>query len=316
MITANEKQVQIDYILQLIDRFHEDLYDKGNISNDGRNWFKIESYQAISTSTVTCDFVKDNHKRCGKKIHNVIVVKHTLTNEILKIGSTCSQKLLGTNSKFTIEQLEENRNKIDLLKTKLIDIVDDKNNISESNNMKIYTDQQKYILITEAIKENILPSELDLLLKNGVPLSSIQYSQLEKNIIKLKNEKASKILGEYSSDKETVNSLLPGDAISNILQGLGVTEVNNQTDIKDIEMITFSLIDYMTSTASKDKRKSINFKEIYRSIESNYEIIPNENQSIMNSIFETALRYLNNQKTKYKMLKCDFLNLNFIYLYL
>ena len=293
----------------------DDLYDKGNISLEGREWSKINYYHAANEASVTCDFVKDNNKRCGKKIHNVIVVQHTKTMEILKIGSTCSRKLLGSNSNLTIEQLEEKRTEITNLKEELMDIIKD-TDVSQSEVKKQYTNQEQEELIKEALNQNILSSELKKLLTNGIPLSNSQYIQLEKNIFKLKNEKNSLSLNYQFKDSSVDNLLIPGNAISLILHGIGITEINENTDSKDYELIVISLIDYTTSTAFKDKRKTINFKEIYRSIEANYEINPSETHSIMNRIFEIALTYLNNQKNKYRMLNCDFHNFNFIFLYL
>lgn len=315
MTYQNDKHIQIDYILQLTDRLKEDLYDKGQISIDGRKWHKIDYYHSDNNGKTTCDFVKENNKRCGKKLHNIFVVQNIDTKEILKIGSTCSQKLLGTNSTMTIQQLDEKIVEIQKTKDQLLDFVETTNKVMYQT-IKQYTQQDKTNLIYSAIEEGILTYELKVLIRNSVPLTNNQCLQLEKNLYKLKNEKEN--LSFKLNHEELFSTLLvfPEDPIYLLLEGIGITDLNETTTESDLKVIIKNLIDYLQSTSIRDKRKTVNYKEIINTIDRHYDIEKNIKNSLNKKLFEYSLNYLSSFESNYRPIHIDYDNRNFIFTYI
>lgn len=315
MTYQDEKHIQIEYILQLTDRLKEDLYDKGQISIDGRKWHKIDYYHSLNHFKTTCDYVKENNKRCGKKLHNIFVVQNTETKEILKIGSTCSKKLLGINSTMTIQQLDEKIIEIQNTKDQLLDFVETTNKVMFQT-IKQYTQHDKMNLIYSAIEEGILTYELKVLLRNSVPLTNNQCLQLEKNLYKLKNEKEN--LSSKINHEEEFSSLIvfPEDPIYLILEGTGITNLNETTKESELMIIIKNLIDYLKSTSIRDKRKTVNYKEIINSIDRHYVIEKSIKNSLNRKIFDCSLNYLSSDESKYRPINIDYDNRNFIFTYI
>lgn len=186
---------QLDYIDQLIQRFRNDLYDRAMIDESKKSWELISSYNS-SDSETRCDFVHQNGNRCNKPIKNIFVAKNYNTREIIKVGSTCLKKLLGIPKEIIFKagefyfQNEELNKKENLLKSALQE--SEKLASSDSEDLRIFSDQQKELIIDRARHLTIVPPPMKRLLSTGIPLSSREYDYLYRNIKRLAKERREK----------------------------------------------------------------------------------------------------------------------------
>lgn len=316
----NEKRLQQEYIQQLTQRLQQDLYDKGNISVDGRNWALINKYYAGHDVKVTCDHVKANKKRCNKRIHHVFVMQNGETNELVKVGSTCSQKLLGAESTLSIDELNAQRESITRLHDTLM-MGSDYSDGSATIEVTPYTGKEKRRLIQEAMYEHILPIELRKLIEYDIPLTMDQYRQLEQNLTKLKNEKydlSMQHVYSHHHDSKAFNvreSFVPADPIETLLDGTGIVVINGDTTTDDLMSVVTTLTQYVSMMAVNDKRKTLNYSDIRRPIEHYYDLSAALKEELGPILYGLALEYMSNQPSLYQMLHVDTKKMEFIYSY-
>lgn len=178
---------QVKYIEQLSIRLKNDLYDRENIDSKKMDWILDNKYSSDEANT-RCDYIKQTGERCKRPIKHVFVVKNSQTNQIYKIGSTCVKNLLGVpqKKKFNVDDFFE---EVDIIKNEIKDLNEAINTLKEDNNNLLdstsYTDEEKEHIIKKAIRNDVLPSAIKIIIDANIPLTDQDYQYLNKNVEKI-----------------------------------------------------------------------------------------------------------------------------------
>lgn len=171
------------YLEQLRSRLMKDLYDKRAFLSGEElfDWKLIDSYslteEEFKEHFSTCDHVKSNGVRCGKRIKNIFIMKNKKTDEIQKVGSTCINNYIPIDDESMFDKL-------------IGEIVLVNKVLSQVENKKInkYSKTKEKRVIRKAKEFGLIPKEIKMLMKHNVSLTKEQLHHLEKNVKKYENE--------------------------------------------------------------------------------------------------------------------------------
>lgn len=222
-------KIQEEYLNQYRKRKKQEIFDKTSKPLLNEYWKLVDTYKTDSEHALKCEFPHPNGKTCGRRIKKIYTIQNS-AGSLLKVGGTCLSYVVD------IKKLEKVDKVVEKLKKKTQQV----NRSYGNNSQKNYTDEEKTTLLQRAAQAGLIPEDVEELLKEGVPLPSGVYIEINNSLEILrrnqdwweKNRQSGAQSGWDSISMELAMTERKRMAVQERLEALGPEHLDTVGDVK------------------------------------------------------------------------------------
>lgn len=306
--------LQEEYIQQYIKEKSRAVFEESNKKLLGEEWKLIQYTRVSDELKLKCQYPHESGRTCNKSIKNIYTIMSD-SGKQLKVGGSCLNKVV------PVKKIDQIMKKAEEIKSTVNAINKRYYNVPK----KHFTLLQKQEIIQRANEEGILPSDVQMLIDQGVLLPEAIYSGLEHNLFNLsqnrkllkkqleeERKRKQQAAKEYAKRKQTIakrekerHKIIPNELIelvsskprhialqevmSEATKKVGIEKINTRGDAKKICEIAINAY----YSFGRDKLiKFIRYSEVVREVGYHFSLKSDERDKFLTLTFEHAKTYL------------------------